>query len=102
MALFRAAIYVDLISLMRFPFPIHLQSFSGGISQVCRLKYLCRCFSSNFSFLVFVDLFILMLPVLLLAAIIYLSLFFNVIFASSYWSVYAIPNADESSSFFFS
>ena len=57
--------------LLRFPFrnPVHV--FSCEISPVCRLKYLYRCYSSHFCFLVFaVFLSVLMLLLLLLADVI--------------------------------
>ena len=48
MALFCAAIWRDLVSLLRFLFLSHVQVFLCQISLVCRLKSLCSCFSLHF------------------------------------------------------
>ena len=57
--------------------PSGLQVFSCAISSVCRLKSPYICFSSNFYFLPFVVyLSVLMLPMLLLAAKLNISLIF--------------------------
>ena len=58
-------------------FRSHVQVFSCKILSACRLKYPYICFSSNFWFLVFiVFLSGLMLPMILLATVISLSLLF--------------------------
>ena len=64
------------------------------------MKYSYSYFSSHFCFLVIVVLLMLMLPVLFLVTVI--SLFFNVVFKSSYWWIHAIFSTGESSSSFFS
>ena len=72
MALFCAALKIDLFPQFRYPFHGHVQVFS----LVCRLKYPYSCFSSHFSFFAFVVLIVLMFLMLLLAAVISLSLHF--------------------------
>ena len=75
MALFHGTIKKDSISL-RFSFHSHVHIFSNEILPVCRLKYSYSC-SSYFCLLVSVIfLSVPMLPMLLLAAIISLSLLF--------------------------
>ena len=101
MVLFCAAIRRDSVFLLRFPFLSHVQVFSCKFSSVCRLKYPCIYFSSNFYFLVVV-LQIFMLSLLFLVTVINLCFFFCVVLESSYWCIYAIFNVGESSSSFFS
>ena len=47
MALFCAAIRKYSVSLLNFPFQIHIQVFSCDILSVCHLKYPNSCFSSH-------------------------------------------------------
>ena len=76
MTLFWAAIK-SAVSLLKFPFRCQLQVFSCEISLVCLFKY-PYSFSSKFCFLIMVILFLFRLSVLFLAAVISLSLFFEV------------------------
>ena len=93
MTLFCAAIIRDSVSLLKFPFPSHVQGFSCVISLVCRLEY-PYSFSSNFCFLIIVVLLILVLCLLFLVAVISLSLlFFYIVFEPSYRCRDAILNA---------
>ena len=82
MALFCAAVTRDSISLLKSPFCCNILSFA--ISQACRLKYPYSCFSSHFCLLVFIFCFVLMLPLLPLAAVISLFLLFLMYFSGLY------------------
>ena len=67
------------------PFRSYASAFLYLISPVCRLKYPYSYFSSHFCSLVFiVFLYVLMLPMLLLAVLISLSLFFLMHFLNIY------------------
>ena len=95
MALFCAAIRTDSVSLISFPFPIYVQTFS--VRQFVAWKTHTFVFF-QFLFLVIV-LYALMLSVLLLPAVISVSLlFFYVVFESSYCCIHAIFNAGKSTS----
>ncbi len=61
MALTRATIRRDSVSLLRFPFLSQVQIFSYDISLVCRLKCQYNCFSSHFCFLVIFVLYIIII-----------------------------------------
>ena len=76
MALFRVSLRRDSVSLLRFSFLCHVPAFHCAISLICRLIYPYTCFSSHFSYLVFVVLFVLILSGMLLAMVISSSLFF--------------------------
>ena len=78
MALFRAAIRRDSVSLLRFPFLSHVQVFSCEILLISRLKRLLSCFSSPFCFLVIVGLLVLVSLVLFLVAVISLTPHFSI------------------------
>ena len=66
MALFRAPIKRDFVSLVRILFLSHFQEISHSISAVCCLKYPYRSFTFHFCFLVLVVFLgrVLMMPML--------------------------------------
>ena len=84
MILFCAFIRRDSVTLLRFPFLIHIVSFRE-ILLVCCLKYPYSCFSFRFYLLVIVVLWILVLFLISLPP-----RFFYVVFKSSYRYIDAI------------
>ena len=60
----------DSISLLGFPFFVHVYVFSCEISLVCRLKCPNSCFSFHFGFLLIFVLLVFVLPVSFLVAVI--------------------------------
>ena len=75
MALFRATIRRNFVSLLRFPFLSQCQILCE-IPRVCRLKYQYSCCTSHFCFLVIVVLLMFVLFVLFVMAVLNLSLLF--------------------------
>ena len=97
MVSFRAAIWRDSVSFLRFLFLRHVQVLSSKISLVYRLKYPCNFFLL-FCFLVIDVLLVLVFLLLFLVALISLSLlFFHVVFESSGRWANPIFNAGDSS-----
>ena len=70
---FCAVFRSDPVSVLRFPFFIHVYVFSCAMLLISRLKRPLSCFSSNFCFLVIVVLLILVFLVLFLLAVVSLS-----------------------------
>ena len=69
-ALFCTVIRRDSVSLLKFPFPSHVQVLSCEMVFISRLKRPWSCFPSHFCFLVFVILLSVVLSVLFLMAVI--------------------------------